>query len=240
MNCIETKRRLEPFLDGELEVESNLEILRHLGLCPPCSRTFEGEKRLRELLVEKAAAAPGCPAAVAQRIRSAVSAEPAPGVSARWARILVPAAAAAVAAGFFAWSHSAPVPLTPERIASVALRHHEGVRARPAGLALEPDLPSPRAQERIAGYFEARGEKSCLHCLEAKGYAWFRAEASTRDFQGRVACWTAQRNRTTGTLVSHTALRLDEVEHDWREGEKLVRVEREGRTVLLFRGTGYV
>ena len=46
MNCVDAKRHLDLFLDGELDVETNLKVLEHLNLCSGCAKTFEGERWL--------------------------------------------------------------------------------------------------------------------------------------------------------------------------------------------------
>jgi hypothetical protein len=53
MKCPEVRRQLFLFLDNELEVKENLEILTHLDLCQQCSEYFESEKRVEDLLKEK-------------------------------------------------------------------------------------------------------------------------------------------------------------------------------------------
>ncbi|MBI1884426.1 MAG: zf-HC2 domain-containing protein [Chlamydiae bacterium] len=53
MKCPEAKLQLYLFLDNELGVQENLEILTHLDLCPSCSEFFEGEKQLQEFFKEK-------------------------------------------------------------------------------------------------------------------------------------------------------------------------------------------
>lgn len=53
MKCPEVRRQLFLFLDNELKVKENLEILTHLDLCPQCSEHFESEKQLEDLLKEK-------------------------------------------------------------------------------------------------------------------------------------------------------------------------------------------
>jgi predicted anti-sigma-YlaC factor YlaD len=53
MKCPEVRRHLFLFLDNELKVKENLEILTHLDLCPQCSEYFESEKQLEDFLKEK-------------------------------------------------------------------------------------------------------------------------------------------------------------------------------------------
>ena len=42
---MDANRDMFAFLDGEVGVERNLEVLQHLNACPPCGRRFEAEKR---------------------------------------------------------------------------------------------------------------------------------------------------------------------------------------------------
>jgi hypothetical protein len=53
MRCSDVRDLLHPFLDGELEVEKNVSVLKHLELCPTCRERSESEGRLRDL-VERA------------------------------------------------------------------------------------------------------------------------------------------------------------------------------------------
>lgn len=54
MRCAEVRDLLQPFLDGELEVERSVVMLKHLELCPPCHERVECERRLHSLV------APAC------------------------------------------------------------------------------------------------------------------------------------------------------------------------------------
>lgn len=53
MKCMDVRRQLFPFLDNELGVQENLEILTHLDLCSGCSGYFESEKRFEDLITDK-------------------------------------------------------------------------------------------------------------------------------------------------------------------------------------------
>jgi len=48
MKCIETRRDMFAFLDGEVSIEKNLDVLQHVNGCPSCARRFEAEKRFEE------------------------------------------------------------------------------------------------------------------------------------------------------------------------------------------------
>lgn len=44
MNCHDCRKHLHPYLDSELEVQQNLDILQHLNACTECARIFEIEE----------------------------------------------------------------------------------------------------------------------------------------------------------------------------------------------------
>jgi anti-sigma factor (TIGR02949 family) len=47
VSCAEVRDLIHPFLDGELEVEKNVELLKHFELCPPCSARKAAEGQLQ-------------------------------------------------------------------------------------------------------------------------------------------------------------------------------------------------
>lgn len=49
-HCHEVRDLLQPFLDGELEVERSVTILKHLELCPPCRGRVDDERQLHALV----------------------------------------------------------------------------------------------------------------------------------------------------------------------------------------------
>jgi hypothetical protein len=50
MHCPEVRDLLQPFLDGELEVDRNVSMLKHLELCPPCRCRADEARALHELV----------------------------------------------------------------------------------------------------------------------------------------------------------------------------------------------
>lgn len=50
MNCGEVARRLQQFVDRELNAEEVVEVRRHLDECPPCHHLFEFEGDMRRLV----------------------------------------------------------------------------------------------------------------------------------------------------------------------------------------------
>ncbi len=61
MRCADVRDLMWPFLDGELEVDRNVSVMKHLELCPGCRARSEAEGALRDL-VPRATAAPEAPA----------------------------------------------------------------------------------------------------------------------------------------------------------------------------------
>lgn len=52
MRCPEVRDLLHPFLDGELDVDRNVSMLKHLEMCPPCRSRSEQEQTLRGAVVK--------------------------------------------------------------------------------------------------------------------------------------------------------------------------------------------
>ncbi len=71
MNCHETQELLHAYLDGELDVVSDVALAHHLDQCPECAQAYYSQQALRAALRTSALAFPP-PAHVQQRIRSAV------------------------------------------------------------------------------------------------------------------------------------------------------------------------
>lgn len=77
MKCPEVRQKLYLFLDNELKVEDNLEILTHLDFCADCSASFESEKQIEELLKEKSSQGTP-PEDLWKHIRSHIDGSPSP------------------------------------------------------------------------------------------------------------------------------------------------------------------
>jgi hypothetical protein len=58
MNCRDVRDNADSFLSEELLTETNQEILRHLGNCPPCRREIDLRRRLRVALRDAFSRAP--------------------------------------------------------------------------------------------------------------------------------------------------------------------------------------
>jgi len=86
MSCGELNDLLYPFVDGELSVEQNVGLLKHLELCPPCAARVARERDLRGL-VERAAQEPAGPEVqtlVGAALDRAEAEVPAPRSLTRW------------------------------------------------------------------------------------------------------------------------------------------------------------
>lgn len=52
MNCTDVRKYFYAFLDGELDVEKNIEVLAHLNMCHACSLKLEKERLLQKRVKE--------------------------------------------------------------------------------------------------------------------------------------------------------------------------------------------
>jgi len=61
MNCTETRKFLSAFVDNELDVRTNVEVLEHLEMCPSCTARLERLRNLNAAVVSSldAVSAPG-------------------------------------------------------------------------------------------------------------------------------------------------------------------------------------
>lgn len=224
MKCHDAKRRLDPFMDGELTVPENLELLAHLDLCRPCAGVFDGEKALRGAL--KAKLAVGAPSGLADRLIASLEAPVREFRSPRrWA--------VAAAAGFLlllAMSMSG----VPSRSFTVLAAELSRVHAT-ASYACGEARPEGRCvcrgccrdvKETIDAFFKERGRPDyCAH-LETEGLlGWAPSGCSAWTFQGAQVCGSTWRS-PEGGRVSHALVRT--------------RLAAEGRARLLRSGSRWV
>jgi mycothiol system anti-sigma-R factor len=71
VNCHETQELLHAYLDGELDVVSDVALVHHLDQCPECVQAYRSQQALRAALRTSTLAFPP-PEHLQQRIRSAV------------------------------------------------------------------------------------------------------------------------------------------------------------------------
>src|SRR5215467_12029703 len=71
MNCHEAHELLHAYLDGELDVVSDVALTHHLDECPACAQAYRSQQALRAAL-RTSALAFSPPEQLPQRIRSAV------------------------------------------------------------------------------------------------------------------------------------------------------------------------
>jgi hypothetical protein len=104
MRCPEVRDLLHAFLDGELDVDKNVGMLKHLELCPPCRERSEVEGELRGVIARACCE----PLTQEQRcclIDKACCDEVVTPPARRGRRIAIAAAAAALLVGGFAAMH---------------------------------------------------------------------------------------------------------------------------------------
>src|SRR5258706_6931285 len=75
MNCTKARRRLDMYMDSELSLPENMEILEHLNICQACQGVFQAEEKLRDILKAELSE-PQPPAALADRIKGALRKAP--------------------------------------------------------------------------------------------------------------------------------------------------------------------
>jgi len=94
LTCAAARRFLYAFADGELAVKENCDVLDHLKMCPDCARVVADQQALRAsvgMLTESGRP----PADFHERVLAAINLPAARASARRWARLLVPLAAAA-------------------------------------------------------------------------------------------------------------------------------------------------
>ena len=200
MNCRDVSVRLDRFLDGELEMNENVEVVRHLEGCGGCASTVEGE-RLLFAEIRRQAAGPPAPAGLRERIavglaRTRSAARPWP-----FARALVPATAAAILVGLFVLVF-APASLGPEAFAQRAVSWHEHPLATAAAVSGAPE---------IASIYSGRGQKSCMHektVCSGMEYGYKSACVENAGPAGTVTCWWTAACPKSGTRLSHARFPL--------------------------------
>ncbi len=160
MRCSEVRDLLHAFLDGELEVDRNVAMLKHLELCPPCRARSEGEQQLHGMVVRAC-----CEPVPTDRARALIAAaccrdepvdarpEPAAGAVVeaaappRWRRrALAAAAGLALAAGVGAWAVHLPCRLGdcgPRGLLAVARE----------ATVVEPPMPLDELYARVGERF---------------------------------------------------------------------------------------
>jgi anti-sigma factor RsiW len=119
MDCDASRRLLEAYVDGELDLGSHLALEAHLATCAACARTADNLRASRSLLRE-ALTRHAAPARLAQRLRASLPSGPAPrrGLGPRFTRLIVMtgSVAAALLLGVYVGSHQRVNRLTDDAI----------------------------------------------------------------------------------------------------------------------------
>jgi anti-sigma factor RsiW len=206
MNCTKARRQLDMYMDSELSVPENMEVLEHLNLCRACQDVFQVEEKLRDVLkVELARPEP--PAGLADRVkRSLREAPPKPTASVArrgWKIAATAAVFFAVAALVFLY----PVRVQPQALAAEIATRHGSVRPefysaeRPDAMRLD-GKPRESLQEffhRFVSY------EVCLHDLKPLGYV--PVGGSVWKFRGQWVAWTTDRD-SRGHTISHALVTM--------------------------------
>jgi anti-sigma factor RsiW len=214
------------YMDSELSVPENMEVLEHLNLCRSCQEVFQVEEKLRDALkVELGRPEP--PAGLADRVKLALREAP-PRPAATFARRgWKLAAAAAVFFVVIALVLLSPDRVQPQALAADVVARHGSVR--PSYYSSEhPDaiaLGGNGSQSLEEFFHRYVSYEVCLHDLKSIGYT--PVGGSVWKFRGQWVCWTTDRD-SRGHSISHALLTMPIA----MEKKPMLLVEG-GRPVLL-------
>jgi len=200
MKCHDAKRRLDLFMDGELTVPENLQVLEHLNLCRPCAGVYEGEKALRAQLKAQLGAEKA-PRSLYDRL-ARVSAPAGEAPRRRWGAL--------AAAAFFVTLAAAllftPPAEMPRLLAAEVSAKHDETRDGFCGHVGADRMCvcvncSPERGDSMGRFFKRHVPYDvCAHDLAALGYAF--AGAAVWEHRGAKVCWTIQQDGK-GHAVTH-------------------------------------
>ncbi len=225
MNCSDARGRLDRYLDGELEMDENVQVVRHLETCSGCSSVFEGERLLFDEVRRQAGAAPA-PAGLRDRIAAGIGRTKSAARPWPFSRALVPAAAAAVLVALFVTVFS-PQPLEAETLARRAVAWHDGKNASVVPVSTASELET---------YYGSKGKKACLHesLVGSKmAYAYKSVCVEKTGPAGGDTCWWVAACPKSGCRMTHACFKApDGIEKLWPAGE-LRTVKVGDRTVVM-------
>lgn len=125
MDCIETRQRLHPYLDREIDVEGALAVESHLAGCAACRSLFAAQQALQSG-VRRHATYFGAPPGLAQRVRREAGRGPAARFGWLSLRQWLPLGAAVAATALLTWTAALQYAGMPgeERIAEQVVNGH--------------------------------------------------------------------------------------------------------------------
>lgn len=231
LNCTDIRGRLDPYLDGELGMDENVQVVRHLEQCPPCAAVFDGERLLFDEVRRQAAgpaAPPGLRDLIASRLGAAkVAARPWP-----FARAIVPAAAAALLVALFVTFLTNPV--EAETLARRAVAWHNANAAQEVPVSTAPEIEK---------FYAAKGIKSCTHERTVKNALHYEYKSVCVEESGPAGgetSWWVARCPQTGCKVSHACFAAPPgLEKVWPERERRV-VRMGGKAVVMIHRRGEI
>jgi anti-sigma factor RsiW len=201
MNCTKARRKLDMYMDSELSVPENMEVLEHLNLCRACQEVFSVEEKLRDVLkIELARPEP--PSGLADRVRHALRETPRTLSAAPRRRGWNIALAAAASLAIAAFVILSPGRVEPQALAAEVAARHGSVR--PEFYSTEhPDtmrLGGSGSQSLEEFFHRYVSYEVCLHDLKPLGYA--PVGGSVWKYHGHWVCWTTDRD-SRGHTISH-------------------------------------
>lgn len=203
MKCHEARHRLDLFMDGELSVPENLQVLEHLNLCRGCASAYEGEKALRGSLKAQLGAE-RAPAGLHEKLSGV-------GKTGRVPATIQPRRWGALAAAVFFVTLAAtllftPGTETPRAFAGEVAARHEETRGGFCGEKRDDCLClcekcCPRRDDPMGAFFRQHVRHDvCTHDLTGMGYSF--VGAAVWDHRGAKVCWTVQQDGK-GRSITH-------------------------------------
>jgi anti-sigma factor RsiW len=211
MNCREIRKYLYPFLDGELDVDTNVQVLDHVNVCEACTDIVASERALQGLYRGQLRAAQ-LPGGLEDRIRQALDEAGTPSRPAPVYRMWFPAVAAAITILFtldLVSNVPEPAVAASPLIASLIDQYQDVATG-----CCPMDIVTA-SEEEIRELFEQRLTLSlCLHDLSDIEFA--RVGAKIIDCQGSGA---ATFHRRGDEVLSHMLARATPEELGMIPGE---------------------
>jgi hypothetical protein len=204
MNCTKARRRLDLYMDSELSLQENMEVLEHLNLCRACQGIFQAEERLRELL-KCEFSKPDSLGALLVRVGRAIRMEAADQTKVRPSLGLQLAVAAAVLVSLAPLAFLAPHREDWQALTAELFARHESMTAE---YYANPHVGTIRLGEKVPQVLQEFFHRYvpydvCVHDFAPLGYVPVGATVWKR--RGGWVCWTTDRD-SKGHTLSHALL----------------------------------
>lgn len=231
MRCEEVRLYVHAFHDGALTADRAVVIVEHVKGCDACRAIYDAEFKLRES-ARQAYERVVVPERLRGRLLRTLSRSR---VRRRLAGALAAAGLLAAAGGAAAWRIGRRP--APDSFVQAALALAQAPVSDALMLGTSDDAA---ARAELAAYIRDRGARPCLHDLSRIGYV-HRAGGVLRDpAPGVRACWTLQESSDGRRLIHVSAPEGLRGAGEGLPPGGVRRIERDGWTVVLVKGCGFL